>query len=333
MKFIKIILVTICLFLTCFSGCINNDNQPNNTDISNSPADFIVNIDGSGDFVSIQDAIDASKDNDSIYIFEGVYVENLLINKSVNLIGADPDKTIIDGNFTGNVIHVVADNVIISNVTFQYSGSQGKLYDFNAGVFVDSNSNQITNCIFRDNHVGILIHFRSYNEIEENNFYNNSYGIYSTNSTYNAISNNTFQTNSNYGIYLYSLSHYNYVQDNVFLNNIFGLRVKGNNNFVIRNVFQDNDGGLYFCCGAWGNIVYHNTFLNNSYYKGKSNYLENYWFKDLPVGGNYWLDYDGVDADGDGFGDSSYIIHERNNSGIWQKVEDKYPLMEPIVIP
>jgi len=38
-----------------------------------------------------------------------------------------------------------------------------------------------------------------------------------------------------------------------------------------------------------------------------------------PSGGNYWSDYAGVDADGDGIGDPPYVIDENNT--------DRYPLI------
>ncbi len=46
------------------------------------------------------------------------------------------------------------------------------------------------------------------------------------------------------------------------------------------------------------------------------------WDDGYPSGGNYWSDYKGVDANGDGIGDTPHVIDEYN--------KDRYPLMAPI---
>ena len=63
---------------------------------------FVVAKDGSGDFTSIQDAIDASKafpkERVSIFIKSGVYKEKVVVpswNTKMSLIGEDPETTVI----------------------------------------------------------------------------------------------------------------------------------------------------------------------------------------------------------------------------------------------
>ena len=47
---------------------------------------YIVDISGGGDFTSIQEAIDNASSGDTIYVWEGEYFENIVVNKSISLI-------------------------------------------------------------------------------------------------------------------------------------------------------------------------------------------------------------------------------------------------------
>ncbi|HDO19095.1 MAG TPA: PKD domain-containing protein [Thermoplasmatales archaeon] len=80
---------------------------------------------GPGNYTSIQSAIDDASDGDTIFVYPGIYRENLVINKSINLIGANKSTTIIMADKdSGDSIHpfqvlvkVAADKVNISNLT------------------------------------------------------------------------------------------------------------------------------------------------------------------------------------------------------------------------
>lgn len=63
---------------------------------------------------SIQEAIDAANPGDTIFVEAGTYYENLVVDKSINLIGANRDTTIINGGGSSNGVYVSADLVNIS---------------------------------------------------------------------------------------------------------------------------------------------------------------------------------------------------------------------------
>jgi hypothetical protein len=83
-----------------------------------------------------------------------------------------------------------------------------------------------------------------------------------------------------------------------------------NNNTITRN----NIASLHLDFG------YNNTFFKNNFLIDHISVNEaNFW--DNGSVGNYWSDYKGADANGDGIGDTPYVINAEN--------QDRYPLMNP----
>ena len=42
---------------------------------------------GPGNYTTVQEAIDAANDGDTVYVFGGTYYENVIVNKRLSLIG------------------------------------------------------------------------------------------------------------------------------------------------------------------------------------------------------------------------------------------------------
>ena len=121
-----------------------------------------VDDDGGVDYTRIQDAIDHANSGDKIFVYEGVYNENIVIEKIIDLEGEysgvfDPNgkTSIIDGGGTGNVITAYVDNVDIHGFVIQNCGS----FEEDAGVDIRSNNNTIYgNIISNNGATGIYLH-------------------------------------------------------------------------------------------------------------------------------------------------------------------------------
>jgi parallel beta-helix repeat protein len=93
-----------------------------------------------------------------------------------------------------------------------------------------------------------------------------------------------------------------------------------NHNTIKDNNITDNDNfGVSIVGDSIENAVYHNNFINNGYQHASSEDT-NAW--DDGAQGNYWDNYTGVDSNGNGIGDTSYVIDANN--------QDRYPLMATV---
>jgi len=266
----------------------------------NSPTEgntFYVGGIGPGNYTKIQDAINDSNDWDTVFVHDdsSPYFENLIINKTINLIGENKNTTIIDGNGE-DVIWAEANNLSISGFKIQ----QGKY-----GIRLSSSHSIIFENIITNNHLD---------------------GIYMTNSTYNKISNNIIQYN-HYGIYVYrsegSCFYNNITNNTIFNNNYQGIQMSLHHRYnnIIGNTITNNQGlGIKICCVCNSNNIYHNTLKANG--QNAEDLCGNNWDNDYPYGGNYWDDYNGTDENGDGIGDTSYHVPGAQNV-------DHYPLIFP----
>lgn len=235
----------------------------------------------------IKDAIDAAYPGYAIYVKNGTYNENLIINKKINLDGENRTNTIINGNGEGHVIEISVPNVRVSGFTIQNSGQS----ELNAGIktlTLDSYVN-IKDNIIQNNKIGIFLNY-AYEDsdatIEGNIIRNNNQGIYSQWSNNNLIKNNLIIDNEGHGIECIR-SFYGRIVGNTIKNNgKYGLYLRGSNNegLIENNVIENNEVGLYLE-NSHLNIIRGNNFINNDFQAYFKNSFFNKWRR------NYWSDW------------------------------------------
>jgi parallel beta-helix repeat protein len=154
-------------------------------------------------FSTIQEAINDANEGDTITVPAGIYYENIIINKSISLLGEDKDTTIIDGSGVGYVVYISADNVLISDFTIQNSSLAVSDDEKISGVHLNSVSNVGVTCnIINKNYIGISFNSSSNNTIKDNEIKNNSYyGIYLMSSSDNNIYHNNLMNNTEENAY------------------------------------------------------------------------------------------------------------------------------------
>ncbi|MFQ6060517.1 MAG: cell surface protein, partial [Thermoplasmata archaeon] len=78
---------------------------------------------GPGNYTTIQAAINAASPGDVVYVYSGTYSENVIVSKSLSLIGEDAQTAIIDAGSSDSAVTVTFDWVNITGFTLTNSGS------------------------------------------------------------------------------------------------------------------------------------------------------------------------------------------------------------------
>jgi parallel beta-helix repeat protein len=313
-------------------------------------------------FDNIQDGINAVSENGTVYVYNGTYYENVVINKTINLIGEEMDNVVVDGEENDTIV-INARGVHLSNLTLRESlchgmriegthnvifkchivDLEGSCWSLPCGIWLLSTHNTIYDCVISDNNCSGIIISSNNNSIYSCNISHNTDGIYLGSSSNNTILGNDIKHNSNDGIFL-GTSNHSVIKGNILSSNIQqGIELSySNNNHISSNIITHNNYGLGFgysnnntikcnivCNNNYGagiaysnDNIFYHNNFNNSY--NAYDFGSNTWDNEYPSGGNYWSNYTGIDTNGDGIGETPYDISGGLN-------QDRYPFVNPLI--
>jgi hypothetical protein len=232
-------------------------------------ADVYVDVSnaGSGDgsetnpYRSIMAAINHSTWGDTVRVAPGIYYENVVMKDYVNLIGADPETTVIDANGSGSVVET-SNNATLSGFTIR-NGTGGRhwyiaRYRNGGGIKCDRKNTTIENNIITGNYQrpwtslygGGIFLWASTATVRNNVIVGNrswyGSGIYTYGGSPKII-NNTFVHNQ---------AQYSWYSQTILLVSSPAL--------VVNNILYSNDAGEIWNLGSRtrGNIAYNNFWDN-----------------------------------------------------------------------
>jgi len=261
------ILFAVILLTIVFSGC--------NEETIKSKTIYVDNT-GNKDFTSIQDAIDNTKDGDTVYVYSGTYYENININTSIQLIGENNENTIIHGEghhysevYCG-VINVFVDKVSIKNFMIKSGEPDKYTWGIDDGIVINSNNNIIQNNYITETGEAIVLKKANYNLIKDNFIEGNRMCFIFEFSSNNTINNNTVSENVENRVHS-SLNYNNKINHNKFTNSslfILGSYNQINNNYLTGTEINIDIGDYNKVC----NNILENTRYHSISIKGSKNF-------------------------------------------------------------
>ena len=257
----------------------------------------------------------------NIFINDGVYLQpsskipnNFFNNNTVNgkpLIYLE-DKSDTKINEAGQIILISCEEITIKNISLSNTNLGIELINTNNCTI---NDNNLRNCI-----LGIVLSAYS----ERNSLFNNNIegcgaGIYlQYRSDYNVIYNNKLCniSLSRFGININTTAIHLYIVDN---NTFYGNDIINTKGIGISLSYYSDSH----------NCFYYNNFVNNT--KNAYDPGNNIWYNPDTNKGNYWDDYEGIDANMDGIGDTPYNILGGNNQDLYPLVYNSTDMIPPSI--
>jgi parallel beta-helix repeat protein len=271
-------------------------------------------------FNTIQEGINAANNGDTVFVFDGTYFENVIVNKTINLTGISQENTIIDGGGMGTVVYFLANGINLTGFTITNAPVGIRISSFSNQTISNNTITGIPGPFAPSTVRGIAVENSLNNNIIGNKFYNNDGFAFETDvsclylksSSHNYIAYNNISDNGGtspwYGIYLYLSEENNITNNRISFNQQDGiyLTLSSNNSFHNNIISGNNRMGIQIQKSSTiqmikNNFTYNGIFLSgdelshfNSHEIPKNNLVNSnpiYYIKDLQN-----LNFNGISA-------------------------------------
>ncbi|MDP3623380.1 MAG: right-handed parallel beta-helix repeat-containing protein, partial [Methanobacteriaceae archaeon] len=243
-------------------------------------------------FTTIQNAINDNDtlNGDIITLNDGIYTENVVVNKTVTIRPVD-----------GSLVTITGANHSLAIFNITSSGSGSSINELNLmgsedsyGIFLNTTNNcNIAGNFITGNDIGIYLYLSNNNNIVDNRLIDSYCGLGLFNSTNNVLSGN-YLSGTYYGISLQN-SIFNTIIRNNLTDNWDAINlVNSNNNSILNNTIKDNWIGNYLYLSN-NTVISGNNFEENGagicYYNSNSTTIHGNNFTD-----NWIIDVSEIDS-------------------------------------
>jgi len=172
-----LVLAVICLFILAGAVPSISSNVVSSLSAGNT---LYVGGSGSGNYSTIQSAIDNASSGDMVFVYNGTYYENVNVNKHVNLMGEEKSNTIIDGKGGNYTIQILVNDVYITNFSITNATDLFWPDPWEMGALRIYQSKNITikNNLFSNNFIGICLYKSNVCILRENMMYDCSIALW-----------------------------------------------------------------------------------------------------------------------------------------------------------
>jgi parallel beta-helix repeat protein len=252
-----------------FVGTCVNSSTTQNTEEQSSRGNWLY-VGGSGpeNYTKIQDAIDDSQDGDTIYVYEGVYNETLVIPTAIGLFGESKNTTQITAKIPPNdaLIAISSSNVTISGFTFYGFDSKYSVILKDTYHYPENRNLTISDNIFNGTFsTGISFYWWDFCTIAQNTFLSTyAFGMFlGAMSNCSIINNQLLSPQKNQcGLYLSDMSHC-VISNNSIISCIYAITLESTGDTVLSyNYFYNNTRTILMEEGSYNNIILSNSLDN-----------------------------------------------------------------------